>query len=250
MTNKKLTIISVSLLSLFMIATFSVLQQKAQENPQLQQDEATVIKKGSMTERQKKHSKLYERSDEARNLISGTRDVLVVITQPYMQSKQGEAILSQKDYVQKMACKADTIVLANVKGKTSQLTLDQKTVFTDYDIEVQGIIKKNQASSIEMGKTVVLTTSGGTVRLDDRTIEIVDKSFRRIKTGEKHLFFLKYLNESDSYQLIDAGGDFLIFNNIAEGVNESSLYLKEKNNVRDFTNDISYATQQCSEDKK
>lgn len=247
--NKKLTIISISLLSLFMIATFSVLQQKAQEKPQLQQDEPTVIKKGSMTEKQKKHSKLYERPDEARNLISGTRDVLVVITQPYMQSKQGEAILSQKDYVQKMGCRADTIVLANVKGKTSQLTLDQKTVFTDYDIEVQGIIKKNQASTIEMGKTVVLTISGGAVRLNDRTIEIVDKSFRRIKTGETHLFFLKYLNESDSYQLIDAGGDFLIFNNIAEGVNENSLYLKEKNNVSDFTNDISHAIQQCSEER-
>ncbi|HEX8197753.1 MAG TPA: hypothetical protein VF571_16290 [Pyrinomonadaceae bacterium] len=103
MTNKKLTIISVSLLSLFLVATFATFRQQAQDKSSVQKDKPTLVKKGQVTEKEKAYSrefeKEYDRSDEPKlTEIDEPGGLGIVIGEPTYPSSPYDVPITSKRF--------------------------------------------------------------------------------------------------------------------------------------------------------
>ena len=87
MQNHKRTLFFVTFIAfaIGIVAIFASFRQLAQDNSQLQNDEQpTPIQEGVLTDKQRKHSKLYKRPKDAKG-FSGTKDVRRIIYSPYAE---------------------------------------------------------------------------------------------------------------------------------------------------------------------
>jgi hypothetical protein len=53
---------------------------------------------------------------------------------------------------------------------------------------------------IKPNSTISVTRSGGIVKLNNRRIEVVNASYKRLMIGKEYLLFVNYLSDSDSFQ--------------------------------------------------
>jgi hypothetical protein len=170
-----------------------------QKNPAA--EEPTVIQEGMMTEKQKKHAKLFKRYGtltRGKKLTDSTSsaDVNVAIDIP---DNPRPRVFDLNTYLHGLACKADAIVVGVVKSKSSQLTEDKSFTFSEYDIEIQELLKNNSASPLEANGHITLARPGGAVMLQGRILRAVDRSERPLQNG-RFLLFLQYIPETGAYK--------------------------------------------------
>lgn len=220
MTNKKLTIISVSLLSLFLVATFATFRQQAQDKTSVQNEEATVVKKGQITQKEREYSKEYKKLYEYRNgrklselsemgkQRGNTKEAGVSIGVPTIPVVGDTPIITASQFLRNLSCKADAVVVGVVKSKSSHLTEDETFVFTEYDFSVQDIFKNNSASPVEVNGIIQVTRPGGLIKLDNQVIRVEDKSYSPLELKKQYLLFLKFIPSANGYVVSDVKGDF------------------------------------------
>lgn len=218
MTNKKLTIISVSLLSLFLIATFATLRQEAQEKHQ--QDEPTMVKRGQITDQQRAYSKEYEKMypdrrkiklgevrKEIKDLGIGLGVVGDIIDIPEAQ------VITPSELLKSLSCKSDAVVIGYPTTRTARLSEDETFIYTEYQFSVEEVIKNNSASPIAVNSDIQITRPGGVIKLDNRKITAIDELYEPLQTKKKYLLFLKFVPTAKGYMVADSEGDFLLEGN-------------------------------------
>lgn len=209
MKNKKnLAIILIVIIAFLGIASF---QQLAQQRPPQQDDPPTLIQLGVMSEKQKRHSKIYEEKSLALppSLIAkGDNTIYVSVPAPLLNNANSP---NKFQVLQRVSCRADAVVLGRINAKYSQLTENQSFVFTDYEIAVGDVIKNN--SSLDLSKTggFTLTAQGGSVRLNNNIFRVVVERSIPLRVGKEYIFFLKYLPDSQSFKLINEQSFFEVF---------------------------------------
>lgn len=210
--------LSVAVTSLAGLATAQVLNRHKVEKRTVSQaelrrqqaEDATPVQPGAMTERRRVHSGLYgrrgglggslrERSEEqARAGQSGDVNIItspgtpVFSPAPARKGAQLEAAVEG----------SDAVVIATVTAKQSQLTTDEKYVFTDYEVTVKEVLKDNTASHVSASDTLTVTRPGGKVLLGDRLITVVDEGVKPLKVGDEYLLFLKFIPETGTYAAV------------------------------------------------
>lgn len=218
MSNKKLTIISLSLLSLYTIATFATFRQQAQDKSPVQNEEATLVQKGHVTEKERAYSKEYRKDYEYRNprKLTGVKEkgeVSVIIGDLDIPTDPNERIVSATEFLEKKVCEADMVVVGKPVSKTSHLTDDETFVYTEYRFEVENIVKNNSVSPIDVGKSIEITRPGGLIKIDDQIIRVEDRSFEPLKINKEYLLFLKYIPATNGYKAFDYQSDFVVEGN-------------------------------------
>lgn len=179
----------------------------------VQQEEATPIQVGTMTEKQRAHSKLFDSYKTNRKL-----DALPLPSQNDKDLERGVyiepgtpvtspdvAALSFGDFLKERACASDAVAIVNVKNKSSQLTENREFIFTDYTAVVQQVFKDNALSPMRVGATITVTRPGGKVKINGQVINAVDSSFKLLQQERLYLLFLKYIPGIDVYQSIRKG---------------------------------------------
>jgi hypothetical protein len=227
------------------------LPQSAQNKSKNKEDEPTTIQLGVMSEKQKKHSKLYNQPEEARSkLLSSNKDIKIVIGSPYKIDTSNSSI-SQEYYFQRVTCQSDTVLVAKVISKASQLSEDKKSVFTDYELQVKNIVKNNPELKLQTDDLVILTRSGGKVKLNNRVIEVIDESYKPLHINGEYLFFLNYLVDSDSFRASDAEGTLEIANGKLNRFSDSAgRYPAMEDDLNTFVSSISVLDQRCKKGGK
>lgn len=199
--------------------------------------DATIVQGGDLTPRQKEHSKLYRRSGSSGNLIEAPQKqskkhkemVQFVFTDPLAKP---DAVPEEADlfsYLVKASCKADAVVVANVKSKASQLTEDNSFVFTDYEIQVEEVIKDNRYSHIQANDKVILTSGGGNVKVGTQIISVEDESSPQYEQKISYVLFLKFIPATGAYQPITGANTFSLLNNqVSFGSPQNSVFQKQQ----------------------
>lgn len=172
------------------------------------QEEATPIQVGTMTEKQRAHSKLFDSYKTSRKL-----DALPIPSQNDKDLEQGVYIepgtpvtspdapaLSFEDFLKETACASDAVAIVNVKNKSSQLTENREFIFTDYTVVVQEVFKDNAVLPITVGTSITVTRPGGKVRIIGKVINALDSSFKLLENEKRYLLFVKYIPGLDVYQ--------------------------------------------------
>ncbi len=212
-------VISVIVFGIF-FATPSTIGQKEQT------DEATVVKRGQVTEKEREYSKEYKKLysfrksrkfseiiEESEILGKTTEELGGYVGIPGGFFMPDAPVITPAEFLGKLSCKADAIVVGSVKSKSSHMTEDETFIYTEYEFSVQDIVKNNSASPIEINNQIKITRPGGLIKLDNRLIRIEDQSYEPLLKNKKYLLFLRFVPTANGYMIASPEGDFLLENN-------------------------------------
>jgi hypothetical protein len=207
-----------------------------------QKEDPTPVQLGVMTERQKRHSRLYEkyRSDEKITdlLRLKSKEVEIRRLAPLPFNSIRTVPPSASDIVRRIACDADLILIGEVKDKVSQVTESQDFVFTDYTFSVQRVLKNTVPSSAQQSGEVNVTRPGGAVLISGKTITAIDETFQLLGRGKQYLLFLRYLPDMDSFMSIETGESYELEANDIKPLNS-----RGKDSIAHTHNSISLITE-------
>lgn len=208
-------------------------------------DEPTVVQRGKTTEKERSYSKEYaelysyhkgrkfsEMIAESVGLGRTTEELGAVIGVPGSFFLPGAPEITIDEFLGKLSCKADVIVLGSPGSKASHMTDDETFVYTAYEFSVNEVFKNNTASVVKKGSTIEVTRPGGLIELDSRRIKIVDLSYESFQMGRTHLLFLKYIPVAEGYVPADPEGDFALENGFFTKVAKRSVPKEFQGKIR------------------
>lgn len=163
----------------------------------------TLIQEGVMTEKQKKHSKLFKQFKhvtQGRKLrdIAAEKGSVSVINMIGDVDKPSDFTLS--GYLQALTRKSDAVILGRVRSKSSQLLDEGTFTFTDYEIAVTEVLKSNAVVPVELNSNITYTSTGGAIQLNGHIISAVDYRNEPLQVGEDYLLYLKFVPETGAYK--------------------------------------------------
>jgi hypothetical protein len=193
-----------------MAATVLAYHQKSQQEPSAStKEEATLIQEGVLTEKQKEHSKLYKQNYRGRRRL---RDYPKGVEKSYPPPWDGDlnrsVPKSTEEFLKTAACAADAVVVGSVSSKSSQFTEDGYSIFTDYEMTIEEVIKDNASAHIQPNSNITITRHGGAVEFNGKTFRVSDQSFEPLEIGGKYLLFLKFVPATGAYQALDSESSF------------------------------------------
>jgi hypothetical protein len=237
-----------ALLILTVITTLSAFKGQSRKTAQQDKDDPTPIQEGVMTEKQREHGKLYPQSPRGKKLSDYPNGIDIVIGLPLPEKSTSNRMASSFEFLQRMACDADAVVLGVIGNKSSQLTEKGDFIFTDYGLRVEEVLKNNPAASIQSSDTITVTRPGGAVSLNGQIYRVKDKSFRNLQPGKTYLLFLDFLSSTGAYEPINSEGSFLIGKSaVFRLTDEPPPYtLENEKAAAAFINQVRAASANCS----
>ncbi len=256
MSNRQLIIVCIVLVTaaiLFAVTTFHQQAQdrQIQNKPQSQQDEATVVQRGQITEKEREYSKEYEKlySDRKGTKLTelseisrrkgNKQEIGVSLGVPTIPTVGNSSSTGNYNLLTDLSCKAEAVVIGSVKNKTAHLTEDETFIYTEYELSVEDILKNNSVLPIKTGENIQITRPGGLIKLDDQLIRFEDKLYEPLQTKQKYLLFLQFVPSANGYIVSDVRGDFLLENDSFRSLSPIALpegVFANKDSKRLFSN--------------
>ncbi|HVF89428.1 MAG TPA: hypothetical protein VNH22_05125 [Blastocatellia bacterium] len=174
-------------------------------------EKATLIDTNKISEKQRRHSKLYK--DYSSGLPSIPDQIKSGAPKVCIQSHTMILYPTELDFrgvLTELACGADAAVIVKVENKSSQFTDSKDFLFTDYEVMPEEILKNNPNGPIASNSTLTITRPGGFAKYKGVPVEARDDAFPPLKVGDKYLLFLRYIPESGSYQAVSSIASFEI----------------------------------------
>lgn len=203
-------------------------------------EKATLIDTDKISEKQRKHSKLYQ--DYSSGLPSIPDQIKSGSPKVYIQSHTMilyPTTLDFQGFLTGLACRADAVVIVKVENKSSQFTDSKDFLFTDYEVMPEEILKNNPIDSIASNSIMTITRPGGLAKYKGISIEARDDAFPPLKVGNKYLLFLRYIPDSGAYQAVSNIGSFELSKNKAIKLTKESLQIVgEVNDLEAFLTEV------------
>ncbi len=247
MHKRQLTVVGIVLITaMILFAAFSFRQQAQDKSQSGQDDEATVVKKGQVTDKEREYSKEYKKlysyrkSQKLSELKGGKKDVAVIIDIPELIQAQNERAITTTEFLNNLSCKSDAIVVGSVKSKASHLVEDETFVYTEYEFSVKDILKNNLISPIAVNDNIQITRPGGIIKLDNRQIKVEDQSYQPLQKNNEYLLFLRYVPSANGYTVSSLEGDFVLETNSFKTLTQGKLpvELKGSNKLQTLLDDV------------
>jgi len=213
-------------------------------------EDATPVRE--ITEKQRQHSKLYDKNLRSRKRLSDSpRDIELKITTPWVEAADECSSNSTEAFLQTATCDAQAIVIGLVKNKTSMLTEDGRFVFTDYEVQIDELIKDNPGAPIQPGSVLIVTRPGGAVALDGKTFRVTDESFKPMELNGRYLLLLRFIPTTGAYQAVNSHASFELKNNQVNRLTKQPLpyVFGYEENAAAFVAQVHYAADKCRDGK-
>jgi len=179
-------VVSVVALLIVVVVEASRLPHQSAEEAAFQKElpDATPVQVGVLTERQRIHSKLYDRylvagagQGSISDLVAkqpGSKIVWTTVLPGLGPVLEPETPVK---YFGALAHSSDAIIRGKVKKRISLITEDGGFLFTDFDISVSRILKDNPIAPLSIGGDMTVTWPGGKVLLRGVIVNAVDQKF-------------------------------------------------------------------------
>lgn len=169
-------------------------------------DEPTPVIEGVLTERELRHSRLFEGRGTGKKLLDFTGEAHLVIGPGLEAGITSNVRPTLSQYLGKRICASDAVVIGKVLRKQSQLTTDGEFIFTDFSVKVESVLKNDRQKAIGLHEEIVVTGPGGKVSLRGRVLTVEDRNQARLMIGDRYLLFMVAVPETGAYTLhIDSG---------------------------------------------
>jgi hypothetical protein len=204
-------------------------------------EQATVIREGEMTAKQKEHRRLYRDYGSGKKLSSlqptGNSNIIEV------RSSTGAPLMAGTDedmaapvginpIIFNIAQEADAIIIGRVNSKQSQVTENEDFVFTDHEVQVDEVLLNEANSHIQENGIVTISKPGGTVEFNGKIFRAIDVEFKPLEIGERYLLFLRFIPTTASYQAYRTG-TFLLKEDKVFKVTRTRAMKRATNNLQE-----------------
>jgi hypothetical protein len=212
MTNQKLTIISVSLLTLFLIAMFAAFRQQAQDKFPFEQND--IIQK------QQKGSNLndFPVVDFSQSLLTEEDNIERKEKSKYFNKSNGRKIEENKkilevteaeSWIESLPAipvdKSDIILVGTINDSRAYLSEDKTNVYSEYTATVEDILYKKETTSSNYNEVISIMREGGRVKFESGHIQTYHLSGQGTPIkGNKYLMFIKELPSQQGAILLTA----------------------------------------------
>lgn len=202
-SRKNIALLLLASLAVTVITAVAALQSRTQSASSGKQEEATPIQEGVMSEKQKKHSKIFKGYDvtakgkKLRDRVAEEGDVNIYWL---VGDKRLPESFNLNNYLQEFARKADAIVVGVVRSKSSQLIEQGSYIFTDYELTVEDVLKNNSTTPLQLNGDITVTRIGGVVKLNGHVVRTIDHSEKLLRSGARYLLFLRFDSEAGTYR--------------------------------------------------
>jgi hypothetical protein len=206
MTNQKLTLVSILLLSLFLMATLATFRQQAQDKSQSQQKE-TDKSDENFPLVSLDTSNQAQRLDETRKMRNEKFDNSRWVKQTVYEGVASVGRMShwQLGLPALPVQKSDVVAVGVVKSAEAFLSNNQTGVYSEFSVLVDSLVKDNQSKPIESGANIVVQRAGGRVRYPTGQIVKYSVSGQEMpRLNGKYVFFLGYDKQREVYRIITA----------------------------------------------
>ena len=178
-------------------------------------DEATVVDPEHISESSRIRGRLFSLGRKDDDLVAQLRNekerLAIIVGRPWKSFEWEDNLSDLNLYLNKTACRSEVIVVGDVISKTSQLTENRDYVFSNYEVKIEEVLKNNTSAKLETGGPIVVSSGGGTVKVNDLIIRLGDKSWAQYKNRVRYLFFLKYAPTAAVYQGIIGDNSFALY---------------------------------------
>ena len=200
--------------------------QSQNEPPSAKKAAATPMQEEIMTRKQREHSKLYKSSSHGRRKLRDYPDgIEKILPPPWYEDSDGNAPTSTEELLKAVVCNADAVVVGVINSKSSQFTADGNSIFTDYDMTVEEVLKDNPNAHIELSSNLVITRHGGAIELNGKIFRVLDQSFMPLAVGGKYLLSVRFIPGTGAYQALNSESSFeLKQNNVSRLTRRPSYY--------------------------
>lgn len=99
--------------------------------------------------------------------------------------------------------RSDEIVIGQIKGAQAYLSEDKTTVYSEYQVSIDEVLKSSGMEAFGAGSTLVVEREGGAVRFASgrtRQLRVIGQGIPRI--GGRYVLFLKRGSEGQGYRIV------------------------------------------------
>ena len=147
-------------------------------------------------ERQANDAKVFSKQKEKASRYD--RQSSQPIQEAYMVSGRVWSTAWSKDLTALPFNKSDVVLIGGVMGSRAHLSNDKTGIYSEFEVQVEEILKDNVKESVHPGTSIYLERFGGAVRFSSGVIQRYETTGQGMPTvGQRYLFFLKRINGRD-----------------------------------------------------
>lgn len=211
MTNKKLTVISVSLLSLFLTATFATLRQQAQDKFQFEQN--------NIIQKQEKGSNVNDLpiidfsqsrlTDETTERKEKNKYFDKSYGRKIEENKKITEVTEAESWIESLPAipvdKSDIILIGTITDSRAYISEGKTNVYSEYTVAVDDILYKKPTTSFNQNEVISVIREGGRVKFESGHIQTYRLSGQGAPIkGNNYLMFIRELPSQQGAVLLTA----------------------------------------------
>jgi hypothetical protein len=103
-------------------------------------------------------------------------------------------------FFQDLTCRADLVLTGTIQNSMSHLTASGAAIYTDYDFQIDTVLKNNPRSPLQQTRHIVITRPGGKLPVAGGFIQYDNQMLLRPRPGRTYLLFLRQIAGTGAYQ--------------------------------------------------
>lgn len=249
-THKKtISFLVLLMVTILVLAVATGIGNQSQGTPASPKHDVTSIHEERMTDKQRAHGRLYKgfgNGKKLKHIAAEIRGGVKVKRNTPLPVGESIPAPTLSDFSKRLACNADAVVVGVVNSKSSQLTEDGDFIFTDYELNIEDVLKDNAQAHLVPNISFTLTRPGGKVLLNGYILEAEDASFKPLAIGGRYTLFLKFIPSTGAYASLNSTSTYELRGNKVTGQTEEAAHPELNNeNPAAFVNNVRAVSVGC-----
>lgn len=132
-----------------------------------------------------------------------SKNPIVTVHAETEHHRVGGASVDPSAWLQELVANSTAIVVGRPYNRVSALTAEQTFVFSDYEFQIEKVLK-DSGKHISTSSQIVVTRPGGAIDYGPKSFRAIDPEFQLFHLGERYLLFLTRLPDSGTYKVTAA----------------------------------------------
>jgi hypothetical protein len=110
-----------------------------------------------------------------------------------------------------LSCRADVVLMGRVHSSMAHLSASGGAIYSDYDFEVDSVLKDNPLATVAQTRHLLITRPGGLLAVTGGSVQYENQAMLALRPGKTFLLFLRKIPETGGYEAAPAQNHSYVF---------------------------------------